>query len=105
VTLAPNVSPDLLRVNAEQVTEEIGAFIEATIGRLEEVAAEAAGKGAQLVLFPETFLPAYPTNRWVRYLAGGDGAVGAFRIDEHGRNAASIDRHRLAVFGHERRAA
>jgi nitrilase len=48
---------------------------EATIGRLEEVAAEAAGKGAQLVLFPETFLPAYPTNRWVRYLAGGDGAA------------------------------
>jgi len=34
VTLAPNVSPDLLRVNAEQVTEEIGAFIEATIGRV-----------------------------------------------------------------------
>ena len=34
MTLAPNVSPDLLRVNAEQVTEEIGAFIEATIGRV-----------------------------------------------------------------------
>src|SRR5690348_13663529 len=46
---------------------------EATIARLEEVAAEAAGKGARLVLFPETFIPAYPTNRWVRYLAGGDG--------------------------------
>jgi nitrilase len=45
---------------------------EATISRLEQVAAEAAGKGAQLVLFPETFVPAYPTNRWVRYLAGGD---------------------------------
>jgi len=46
---------------------------EATIDRLEEVAAEAAGNGARLVLFPETFIPAYPTNRWVRYLAGGDG--------------------------------
>ena len=34
MTLAPNVSPDLLRVNAEQVTEEIGAFVEATIGRM-----------------------------------------------------------------------
>ena len=35
MTLAPNVSPDVLRVNAEQVTEEIGAFIEATvIGRM-----------------------------------------------------------------------
>ena len=48
---------------------------DATIGRLEEVAAEAAAKGAQLLLFPETFLPAYPTNRWVRYLTGGDGAA------------------------------
>jgi nitrilase len=46
---------------------------EATISRLEQVAAEAAGNGARLVLFPETFVPAYPTNRWVRYLAGGDG--------------------------------
>jgi len=46
---------------------------EATIDRLEEVATEAAGNGARLVLFPETFIPAYPTNRWVRYLAGGDG--------------------------------
>ena len=46
---------------------------EATIDRLEQVAAEAAGNGARLVLFPETFIPAYPTNRWVRYLAGGDG--------------------------------
>ena len=34
MTLAPNVSPDLLRVHAEQVTEEIGAFVEATIGRM-----------------------------------------------------------------------
>jgi len=35
VTLAPNVSPDLLRVNAEQVTEEITAFIKATVdGRM-----------------------------------------------------------------------
>jgi nitrilase len=42
---------------------------DATIGRIDEVAAEAAANGAQLVLFPESFVPAYPSSRWVRYLA------------------------------------
>jgi nitrilase len=44
---------------------------EATIARIAEIAAEVAGKRAQLVLFPEAFIPAYPSNRWVRFLAGG----------------------------------
>ena len=44
---------------------------EATIGRIAELAAEAAGQGAKLVLFPETFVPCYPSNRWVRLLAAG----------------------------------
>ena len=42
---------------------------DATIGRIDEVAAEAAANRAQLVLFPESFVPAYPSSRWVRYLA------------------------------------
>jgi nitrilase len=50
----------------------------ATIGRIAEVASEAAGKGAQLVLFPEAFIPAYPSNRWVRFLAGGQDAKSAY---------------------------
>jgi len=41
-----------------------------TIDRIAEVAAEVAANGAQLVLFPEAFIPAYPSNRWARYLAG-----------------------------------
>ncbi len=46
----------------------------ATIERIAELAAEAAGNGAQLILFPEAFIPAYPSNRWVQFLsAGGDG--------------------------------
>jgi nitrilase len=45
----------------------------ATIDKLEGLAAEAAGAGAQLALFPETFIPVYPSNRWVRYLAGWGG--------------------------------
>ncbi len=44
---------------------------EATIDRIAELAAEAAGQGARLVLFPETFIPCYPSNRWVKLLAAG----------------------------------
>jgi nitrilase len=47
---------------------------DATIERLAGVVAEAAGEGASLVVFPEAFIPAYPSNRWARYLAAGTGA-------------------------------
>jgi nitrilase len=43
---------------------------DATIDRLAELTAEAAGEGAGLVVFPETFVPAYPSSRWARALAG-----------------------------------
>ena len=43
---------------------------EATIDKLERLAAEAAGDGAQLLVFPETFIPAYPSSVWARALAG-----------------------------------
>ena len=38
----------------------------ATIDKLERLVAEASATGARLALFPETFIPVYPTNRWVR---------------------------------------
>src|SRR5947208_15718788 len=47
---------------------------EATIDKLEKLVAEVAGAGARLALCPETFIPVYPSNRWVRYLAGWGGA-------------------------------
>jgi nitrilase len=43
---------------------------DATLDRLEQVAAEAARTGAELVVFPETFIPAYPSSRWAKELAG-----------------------------------
>jgi nitrilase len=45
----------------------------ATIERIAELAAEAAGNGARLILFPEAFIPAYPSNRWVQFLSAGGG--------------------------------
>jgi len=47
----------------------------ATIEKLATLAREAAAGGARLALFPETFVPVYPSNRWARELAHGtDGA-------------------------------
>ena len=44
-----------------------------TIDKLEGLVQEVAGAGARLALFSETFIPVYPSNRWVRYLAGWGG--------------------------------
>jgi nitrilase len=53
---------------------------EATLDRLEQLAAEAAGNGAELVVFPETFVPVYPSSLWAKAFAGweNDGAKRVF---------------------------
>ena len=51
---------------------------DATIEKVRSIAADAAGGGAQLVLFPETFVPVYPSNRWVRHLSYGDAGTPLF---------------------------
>src|SRR4029077_18599153 len=43
---------------------------EATLDKLEAVAAEAAQNGAELVVFPETFVPVYPSSLWAKAFAG-----------------------------------
>jgi nitrilase len=54
----------------------------ATLDRLEALAAEAAGNGAELVVFPETFVPVYPTSRWAKAFAGWqvEGAKATFAL-------------------------
>src|SRR3954463_3425889 len=53
---------------------------EATLDKLETVAAEAAREGAELVVFPETFIPVYPSSVWAKAFAGweADGAKETF---------------------------
>jgi nitrilase len=41
-----------------------------TLEKLAAVTAEAKAGGAQLVVFPETFIAAYPTSAWAKFLAG-----------------------------------
>jgi nitrilase len=43
---------------------------DATIDRVAALTAEAAGNGAQLVVFPETFVSVYPSSVWAKALAG-----------------------------------
>jgi nitrilase len=43
---------------------------EATLDKLESLTAEAAQQGATLVVFPETFIPAYPSSAWAKAFAG-----------------------------------
>src|SRR5205814_1568189 len=60
--------------------EPIVLVREGTLTRLGELAAEAAGKGAELVVFPETFVPVYPSSRWAKAFARweADGAKETF---------------------------
>ncbi|HKP17205.1 MAG TPA: carbon-nitrogen hydrolase family protein [Gaiellaceae bacterium] len=41
-----------------------------TLEKLAALTADAKAAGAQLVVFPETFVPAYPSSAWAKFLAG-----------------------------------
>jgi nitrilase len=55
---------------------------DATIEKLDAAAAEIAAKGARLAVFPEAFVPAYPSSTWAKALAGWaeEGAKEAFAL-------------------------
>jgi len=75
---------------------------EATIEKIAALAREAAGAGARLALFPEAFVPAYPTNRWVRFLAGGADAKPVFaRLARESIEVPSAATERLAGIARE----
>jgi nitrilase len=75
-----------------------------TLERLEERAAEAAGSGAELVVFPETFVPVYPTSRWAKAFAGwqNDGAKATFaRLAQNSIAVGSPEEERLGACARE----
>jgi nitrilase len=55
---------------------------DATIEKLAGTAAEAAARGAQIVVFPEAVVPAYPSSAWAKALAGWaeEGAKEAYAL-------------------------
>jgi nitrilase len=77
---------------------------EATLDKLETVAAEAAGNGAELVVFPETFVPVYPSSRWAKAFAGwqNEGAKETFaRIAQNSIAVGSPAEQRLGAAAKE----
>ena len=77
---------------------------ERTLDKLEQLAAEAAGNGAELVVFPETFVPVYPSSRWAKAFAGwaNNGAKETFaRIAQSSVAVGSPAELRLAAAARE----
>jgi nitrilase len=61
-----------VRVAAIQATPVI-MDAEATVAKAVSLFGEAAAKGAELAVLPETFVPLYPSNRWAKGAAGFGG--------------------------------
>jgi nitrilase len=61
-----------VRVAAVQATPVI-LDAEASVEKACSLLAEASGKGAKLVVFPELFVPVFPSNSWGRAAAAFDG--------------------------------
>ena len=75
-----------------------------TLDRVEERTAEAAAAGAGLVVFPETFVPAYPSSVWAKALAGWgeEGAREAFALlHRESLELPSADADRLGAAARE----
>ena len=93
------------RVTAACVQVEPAIFDRSgTIDRVAERTAEAAAQGAQLVVFPETYIPAYPTSVWAKALAGWSepGAKEAFALlHREALELPSPDADRLAAIARE----
>jgi nitrilase len=84
--------------------EPVVLDLDATLGRLEELAAESARNGAELVVFPETFVPVYPSSRWAKAFAGwqNDGAKETFaRIAQNSVAVGSPAERRLGAAAKE----
>jgi len=76
----------------------------ATLDKIAVITAEAKSQGAQLVVFPETFIPAYPSSAWARFLAGwaDPRAKGAFaQLVRESLEIPGADADRLGAIARE----
>jgi nitrilase len=72
-----------------------------TIDKVASVSAEVAAAGAQLVLFPETFVPVYPSNRWARSLVVGNGKPLWAKLARESVEVPSAETERLGAIARE----
>jgi nitrilase len=78
---------------------------EATLARVAELTAEAAAGGAQLVLFPEAFVPAYPRGLSFGVVVGSRSDEGRRLFARYHRNAVVVPSEATAQLGAVARAA
>ncbi len=78
---------------------------EATLARVAELTAEAAAGGAQLVLFPEAFVPAYPRGLSFGVVVGSRSDEGRRLFARYHRNAVVVPSAETAQLGAAARAA
>jgi nitrilase len=73
-----------------------------TIDKVDALAGQVAANGARLALFPEAFVPAYPSSRWAGFLAGADGNARAVyaRLARESVTVPGPDSDRLARIAH-----
>ena len=77
---------------------------EATLDKLAALTAEASSAGAELVVFPEAFIPVYPSSIWAKHFAGWaeDGVKETFaRIAQEAVAVPSPAADRLAAVARE----
>ena len=78
--------------------------LERTLDKLEDLAAEAAGNGAELVVFPETFVPVYPSSSWAKAFAGWENAGAKETFARLAQNSVAVggpSEQRLAACARE----
>jgi nitrilase len=63
---------------------------DATLDKLATLTAEAAGKGAELVVLPETFVSVYPSSAWAKAFAGWGDPRAKATFDRLVRSAVAI---------------
>ena len=64
-----NLPMEPIKVACNQV-EPVVLDRDATLAKLADVAATATAEGARLLVFPEAFIPAYPSSAWAKAFAG-----------------------------------
>ena len=72
---------------------------EATVARVAELTAEAAGQGARLILFPEAFIPAYPRGLSFGAVVGSRTAAGRQLWARYWANAVPVPGPTTAALG------
>ncbi len=81
--------------------EPVWFDMEATTDKIVDIIAESAGNGAEIVAFPETFLPGYPWQIWLDSPAASMAFVPRYTLNSPAADGPELARIAQAARGHE----